>query len=582
MTEQEIAKRIRSEVAAVDRKYRRLITLKLAEVEKAEGEELRAKKAELEALRLEAKREHQRAYWNNRARQYEAAWTQRSKETIERDLKKAYEAGLKEIEESIMKLYNTFAKDNEVSIIKAREILTSSEYRKWRMNLEEYVDRIAGGDKGLELELNTLAMRSRITRLDKLYSETLIELDKIGRESQQRLSLFLDESYKENYTRNLFDLAKIGGIEIAASAVERINSEKVLASRWSGENYSSRIWQDKRKLSKVIKETVTSGIHQGLDIKEMSKRINDVMSSGYKNAVRLIRTEMNFVNNQATYDSFDECGILYYEFIAVLDNRTSKMCQSRDGEVYPMSEKSVGFNFPPLHPRCRSTVAPYIEGTGRIGTRIARVNGKRLFVPESMTYSEFKTKYLTKTAENNKINKNIHNGISDKSVALTARQRQVKAAEETALNKNAENFGFELLKKRSPLMTDLMIVNPLESSIGLERMTNCQRCVIALEARQKGYDVIARPSYGMTDSMRYAENWLAAFDYDPSKIHKCIGKTIEDIIKSVEGIVRGFGVNSRAIISFDWDTAKTSLKNGHVIFAQCRDDETVLLVDPQF
>ena len=71
------------------------------------------------------------------------------------------------------------------------------------------------------------------------------------------------------------------------------------------------------------------------------------------------------------------------------------MCQSRDGEVYPMSEKSVGFNYPPLHPRCRSTVAPYIEGTGRLGSRIAKVNGKRLFVPESMTYSEFKEKYLT-------------------------------------------------------------------------------------------------------------------------------------------------------------------------------------------
>ena len=46
------------------------------------------------------------------------------------------------------------------------------------------------------------------------------------------------------------------------------------------------------------------------------------------------------------------------------------MCQSRDGEVYPMSEKSVSFNFLPLHPRCRSTVAPYIEGTGHLGTRI--------------------------------------------------------------------------------------------------------------------------------------------------------------------------------------------------------------------
>ncbi|MBR1728860.1 MAG: minor capsid protein [Selenomonadaceae bacterium] len=85
------------------------------------------------------------------------------------------------------------------------------------------------------------------------------------------------------------------------------------------------------------------------------------------------------------------------EFIAVLDNRTSKTRQSRDGEVYPMSEKSVGFNYPPLHPRCRSTVAPYIEDSGRLGSRIAKVNSRRLHVPESMRYEEFKAKYLTRT-----------------------------------------------------------------------------------------------------------------------------------------------------------------------------------------
>ena len=80
----------------------------------------------------------------------------------------------------------------------------------------------------------------------------------------------------------------------------------------------------------------------------------------------------------------------------MLDNRTSKMCQLRDGEVYPMSEKSVGFNYPPLHPCCRSTVAPYIEGAGRIGTRIAKVNGRNIHILEGMKHEEFKQKYLTK------------------------------------------------------------------------------------------------------------------------------------------------------------------------------------------
>lgn len=42
------------------------------------------------------------------------------------------------------------------------------------MSLEEYLDATdRTGDNKLLLELNTLAMRKRISRLDKLYSDTL-------------------------------------------------------------------------------------------------------------------------------------------------------------------------------------------------------------------------------------------------------------------------------------------------------------------------------------------------------------------------------------------------------------------------
>ena len=171
----------------------------------------------------------------------------------------------------------------------------------------------------------------------------------------------------------------------------------------------------------------------------MSRRINDVMTSGYKNAVRLVRTEMNFVNNQAAYDSMDEAGILYYEFIAVLDNRTSKVCQSRDGEVYPMSEKSVGFNYPPLHPRCRSTVAPYIENSGRLGTRVAKVNGRRLHVSESMKYEEFKQKYLTDTIDNAKIKQSlkVNSDLKNSTSKLITRRRLAAYSE-------LERLGFKV------------------------------------------------------------------------------------------------------------------------------------------
>ncbi len=90
-------------------------------------------------------------------------------------------------------------------------------------------------------------------------------------------------------------------------------------------------------------------------------------------------------------------GVDSYEFIAVLDNRTSMKCRSRDGEVYPLEEKSVGFNYPPLHPRCRSTVAPFIEGISRKGTRIAKdKSGKYIDIPAAMNYKDYESVYIRK------------------------------------------------------------------------------------------------------------------------------------------------------------------------------------------
>ena len=92
--------------------------------------------------------------------------------------------------------------------------------------------------------------------------------------------------------------------------------EKILAARWQGGNYSSRIWKNTEKLSDVIKETITAGVPRSLSFPKMSKAVELKMGAGVSNAERLVRTEMNFLQNQAA--GFDE-----YEFIAVLDHRTT-------------------------------------------------------------------------------------------------------------------------------------------------------------------------------------------------------------------------------------------------------------------
>ena len=87
----------------------------------------------------------------------------------------------------------------------------------------------------------------------------------------------------------------------------------------------------------------------------------------------------------------------YYQFIAVMDNRTTPICQSLDGEIFPIVELSQGENAPPMHVRCRSTICAS-DGESKRGSRIAKdSDGKRIKNPAEMRYSDWKAVYIDKT-----------------------------------------------------------------------------------------------------------------------------------------------------------------------------------------
>ena len=305
------------------------------------------------------------------------------------------------IQTDIAALYGRFAKDNQLTAAEARKLLKGNEYRQWRMSIDQYVKKIREtGDKKLERELNVLAMRSRISRLDKLYGETLMELQDLGEKVTTSMKAFLSEAYTDNYYHGVYDIAKAGQLRNAVSKVDTKALEDVLRYRWSGMNYSERIWKNQRFLAYNLRKEMIAAVHRGESVEKISSRIAKRMDVGISNARRLVRTELNYVHNHAALDSIADSGMKYFRFIATLDKRTTAVCRSHDSHVYPVSEAKQGQNVPPLHPNCRSTIAGSLRGPGSIktGTRTARnEQGKTIFVPSSMSYEDWKAIYVDKT-----------------------------------------------------------------------------------------------------------------------------------------------------------------------------------------
>lgn len=340
-------------------------------------------------------------YWARRAEEREKYWYQKCRDTIDKELAAYYVDSLGRIQTDIAALYGRFAKDNKLTAREARKLLKGSEYRQWRMSIDRYVKKIREtDDMGLEKELNTLAMRSRISRLDKLYGETLMELQGLGEKVTTSMKDFLSEAYKDNYYHGVYDIAKAGQLRNAVSKVDTKALEDVLRYRWSGMNYSERIWKNQRFLAYNLRKEMIAAVHRGESIEKVSSRIAKRMDTGISNARRLVRTELNYVNNHAALDSIDDSGMKYYRFTATLDSRTSAVCRAHDGHVYPISEARQGTNVPPLHPNCRSTISGSLRGEGstKTGTRAARNGlGKTIFVPANMKYDDWKAVYIDRS-----------------------------------------------------------------------------------------------------------------------------------------------------------------------------------------
>lgn len=300
-------------------------------------------------------------YWEKRQHEREAKAYSSILE-VEKEYKEALERAKLNINKQISHIGTTYMKDNQLSYAEATKQLKGTEYKVWRKQLDEYMQewrqlkRTAPVEaKKLWLEIETLSARSRISRLDTIRTQIDIELSKVSSEAVESTRKALYGVYGDTYQEVVKDL----GIK---SMFSDSMAKAVIDRPWSGANYSSRLWGNSEKLARVLKQEVATGLIQGINLKTMGKRISDRIEGAKKNDVeRLLRTEVNYTMNQATLDGYKDAKIEKYTFDATLDSRTSQICAGLNGETFELSKAVVGVNYPPMHPRCRSTTTPVID-----------------------------------------------------------------------------------------------------------------------------------------------------------------------------------------------------------------------------
>ena len=338
-------------------------------------------------------------YWNKRANERMAEYHRDSDETI-RKITSAYDKAIKDINEDINNIFYKYMKDSELSEKEVRQLLNSKIPKKELEDIRSkiYVIQDEELKRYMMAQLNAEAYKARITRLEALkesiYINTKLAADV---EVKQSTKLYTDNINKAYYT-NLFDIQKGLGIGFNVAEMPLETVQEILKNKWSGKHYSKRVWHNTDVLAEKLEEVITIGLMSGKSSRKMAIELEELTDYGKFAAERIIRTETTYISNAAEIESYKECGIDKYVFIATLDLRTSKQCREHDKKIYNVKDAEAGVNLPPLHPYCRSTTRAYFNNMEAFKRRARDPEtGKTYLVPGDMTYEQWYDEFLGKS-----------------------------------------------------------------------------------------------------------------------------------------------------------------------------------------
>lgn len=316
-------------------------------------------------------------------------------------------------------IFNRFASKHHLTRDEAINLLSEANSRDFEKLLEAYKNKTGAQKREALAELEAPAYKNCMKRLDDIDKSINRLINAVASKERDAIDKTMRKVYESSYHHAVYEAARMSGLDLQTGPIDEGALETILKKKWSGQNYSERVWNNTQKVADALKEELMIGALTGKTEKEMTDSINEQFLSGRNKARRLVRTESSYIHNEAHFQAYKDYGIEEYRFVATLDLRTSQICRERDGSVYRVNDKKIGVNAPPMHPWCRSTTIMNLDDeTMHNLERFARdpVTGERMKVPADETYKEWYQRMVEKHGAEaiNTAGKSTKNYSSDK------------------------------------------------------------------------------------------------------------------------------------------------------------------------
>ena len=338
-------------------------------------------------------------YWQKRAIKAEKKVNDGAKQ-LEDVVARAYRQAQDYITKQVAKLFARTKQQTGLDEYEAKRMLNQTVPVAELVELRRLAKDISNPDlqNQAKKRLTGLALKHRITVAEDLKAKSYLVSKQVADVQLKRQTSFyidtIDESYKEATAESIIRDAQSSvkkGHEFKQLSTKSV--ENILDSHWQGSNYSKRLWGDTEALAKRLEELFTVEALTGMSEFKMAQAIASEFDRSINVSRRLIRTEANYMANQGKLKAWQTRGIERYQIIAILDLRTSEICQHQDHKVYLVEDAEVGVTMPPFHPWCRSIIAYYSERLANTPRKaIDPITGKTVDIKGDATYNDWMDK----------------------------------------------------------------------------------------------------------------------------------------------------------------------------------------------
>lgn len=287
-------------------------------------------------------------YWKNRETEQRKHDIRDEREYRKR-IEEIYQNMIDEIEKEINGFYGKYARQEGITMAEAKKRAAKSDIEAYGRKAAKYVKEKNFSQQANE-EMRLYNMTMKVNRLELLKAQIGLEMVAGFDELQKYYDEIMTERTVSEFERQAGILGKT--IQKNAKAADAI-----VNASFHNATYSDRIWMYQDMLKNELNSLLQTGLIQGQNPRKIATHLRKRFGVSQSNAERLMITELARVQTEAQKQSFERNGFEEYTFLALGD--ACPICKALDGKHFKVKKMMPGTNAPPIHPRCRCSVAAY-------------------------------------------------------------------------------------------------------------------------------------------------------------------------------------------------------------------------------